>query len=330
MPRRARFFRPTLLAGTLVVAGLAAADAPNAEPIEITQIAVPLDISNRARETVGDLTFMGGFRLTSPHPDFGGWSGLWVSPDGQRMVAVGDRGHWLTANTTFSVDGHFQGIHDAKIIPMLNTSGIPVEPPWADAESIAALAGGFLVSFERAHRFWWYSARTPEELGVAIPAAYFHPDEMHSAPTNGGVEALTELDGSTLVAFAENLKRGESIAGWTFDGEKSESQVSYAAQDRYVPTGAATLPSGDVLILERRFDLIGFRSRVVRLERDALQSGATVEPTEIATLTRPLAIENYEGIATVDTPQGTLVFLISDNNFTALQRTLLMVFRIDP
>ncbi len=330
MPRRARFRTPTLLAGTLVVGGLAAAGAPNAEPIEITQIAVPLDVSDRARDTVGGLTFLGGFRLTSPHPDFGGWSGLWVSPDGQRMVAVGDRGHWLTANTTFGADGHLQGIRDAEIIPMLDTAGIPVEPPWADAESIAALAGGFLVSFERAHRFWWYSARTPEELAVAIPAPYFHPDEMHDAPTNGGVEALTEMGGGTLVAFSEGLKRGEAIAGWTFDGEKSESPVSYAAQGRYVPTGAATLPSGDALILERRFDLTGFRSRVVRLDRDALQSGATVEATEIAAFTRPLAVENYEGIATVESPQGTLVFLISDNNFTALQRTLLMVFRIDP
>lgn len=329
MPGRAGFRTRTVLVGALVVGVLAAPGTVRAEPIELKSTPVPLDVSERARDTVGELTYLGGMRLTSPHPDFGGWSGLWVSPNGQRMVAVGDRGHWLTANITFGADGQLQAIRDAEIIPMLDTAGIPVEPPWADAESIAALPGGFLVSFERAHRFWWYAAPAPEDLAEAIPAPFFHPDEMHDAPTNGGVEALTELGGGTLLAFAEELKRDGRIAGWTFNGQKSESPESYAALDRYVPTGAATLPSGDVLILERRFDLTGFRSRIVRLDRTALQSGAPVVVKEVAAFTRPLTVDNYEGIATAESPPGTLVFLISDNNFSALQRTLLLVFRLD-
>ena len=101
------------------------------------------------------------------------------------------------------------------------------------------------------------------------------------------------------------------------------------AEGGYVPTGATTLANGDVLVLLRRFDLLGFRSRIRLLARSDLVAGGMAQSTLVATLSRPLVSDNFEGIAAVETPGGTLVYLLSDNNFTALQRTLLLMFRLE-
>ena len=50
---------------------------------------------------------------------------------------------------------------------------------------------------------------------------------------------------------------------------------------------------------------------------------------EIARLAAPLVHDNFEGIATRRDGQGrTLVYLISDDNFHILQRTLLLMFEL--
>ena len=318
-----------MLATTVALVIALAAGGATSEPVELRTTSISLDLAEPARVTLGYLTYLGGLRLNSAHRNFGGWSGMWISPAGDRLVAVGDRGQWLTADIVFSADGLLADLTNTHLFPMLGTDGIAIEPPWADAESIAALGGGLLVAFEGAHRFWWYSGTTPEELATAIPQDYFHPHPMHDAPSNGGIEALTALGEGTLLAFAEELSGPEGTLGWITNGDGMESPISLASSDGYVPTGAATLADGDVLVLVRRFDLLGFRSRIRLLDRAEIIADGVISGTQIARLARPLVADNFEAIATVDTPQGTLVYVLSDNNFSVLQRTLLLVFRLD-
>ncbi|MBT4711169.1 MAG: esterase-like activity of phytase family protein [Alphaproteobacteria bacterium] len=299
------------------------------ENIELRTTPVVLDLADPDRVAVGDLIYLGGLRLNSPHRDFGGWSGLWVSPDGSRLVAVGDRGHWLTATIVSSQTGGLIDLTDGQLFPMLGVDGAAVAPPFSDAESIAALDGGLLVAFERAHRFWWYPGTTAEVLATAIPQEVFHPHPLHDAPSNGGVEALTALADGTLLAFAEELFGPDGALGWITNGDGLEQAITLATSDGYVPTGAATMANGDVLILERRFDLLGFRSRIRILDQADIVADAIVTGTQIARLARPLLADNFEAIATVDTPNGTLIYVLSDNNFSVLQRTLLLVFKLD-
>ena len=59
--------------------------------------------------------------------------------------------------------------------------------------------------------------------------------------------------------------------------------------------------------------------------------GATIsapaQRSEIATIDLPLTVENFEGIAVRPIPGGSAyVYLISDDNFHTLQRTLLLMF----
>ena len=94
----------------------------------------------------------------------------------------------------------------------------------------------------------------------------------------------------------------------------------------------ARLDGGDVLVLERRFSLLGgFASRVVRLSAASVLSNAPLAGTrEIARLEAPGLGENFEAIAAHPTGGGRhAVYLLSDDNFNLLQRTVLLHFVLE-
>jgi hypothetical protein len=98
----------------------------------------------------------------------------------------------------------------------------------------------------------------------------------------------------------------------------------------FVPTGAAVLPTGDVLVLERRFSWIGgLASRISRLAAAEIRPGATLAGREIAVLQTPVLHENFETIAAAARDGETLIYLLSDDNYLPLlQRTLLVMFAL--
>jgi hypothetical protein len=109
------------------------------------------------------------------------------------------------------------------------------------------------------------------------------------------------------------------------------------AGEAFRPTGAALLPDGDMLVVERRFPPIG--ARLVRLSRASLESAGPLAPREIARFERPLTLDNFEGVeARRDASGRTLVYLLSDDNGCAKtpgskrsghQRTLLLLFVLE-
>ena len=63
----------------------------------------------------------------------------------------------------------------------------------------------------------------------------------------------------------------------------------------------------------------------------ALRPGATVSGQEIAILAPPLDVDNFEGVATRTGPHGeTLIYLVSDDNFQPLEKTLLFMLELQP
>ena len=106
--------------------------------------------------------------------------------------------------------------------------------------------------------------------------------------------------------------------------------------DGYNPTGATTLPGGDVLVLERFYSFIdGSKPRIRRIAEHSIEPGAVLEGDLVAELKPPLTVDNMEGItarpADSATPNGkAIVYLVSDDNFDSPeQRTLLMMFELE-
>ncbi|HLO76829.1 MAG TPA: esterase-like activity of phytase family protein, partial [Magnetospirillum sp.] len=115
--------------------------------------------------------------------------------------------------------------------------------------------------------------------------------------------------------------------GWGWIGRPGAwERLSYRRDGLFRPTSATLLPDGDVLVLERRFTLIGgVAARLVRIPAASLHGGAVLSGHELFTLEPPLLVDNYEGICVRQRQDGrSVAYVVSDDNFNPLQATLLM------
>jgi hypothetical protein len=153
------------------------------------------------------------------------------------------------------------------------------------------------------------------------------PPATLRAPTNGGIEGLAMLPDGRLLALTEQYENSDgSFKGWLIDHDQF-SELSYAPARGFRVTDCAALDNGDVLVLERRYVPFGILSaRVTLVEFSNLQPGAKLAGKELLKLEQPLATENFEAIAAQQTSKGTMVFMVSDDNYSSFQQTLLLQF----
>jgi hypothetical protein len=300
-----------------------------AEPLELHSTPIALDPGDSGHTRVGRLEWRGGLHLQSPEPTFGGWSGLYVSADGAALVAVGDEGRVLRAQLQYDDAGRLVGIDQTQIDVLLDLHGVPLNGKvFQDAESLARLPdGSWVVGFERRHRLWRYA---PGVAPASAAEPFDAPKDLYRAPANGGVEALTALPDGRLVIVSEEFMARERLRGWVRKGHAWQ-RFTYPAEGLLRPSGMTTLPSGDLLVLERGYSPdAGVTIRLRRVRAHALRKNAALEGDVLVQIQPPLTVDNFEGIAARRGARGeTLVYLLSDDNFSANQRTLLLMFALD-
>jgi hypothetical protein len=310
----------TLLAGCR---SLPADELRGEIPVTVTARPVPLNSQDDSVDAAGKLRYRGGLALTSDQPHFGGLSGLIVSADGARFTAVSDMGYWLSGTLGYDRSGDLATVEDVRMGPLHAPDGRPsVGKSKGDAESITPDGRGYLVGFEQDHRLWRYPS-----LG-GRPARVAAPDGLARAPANGGLEALARLGDGRVLALSEQLAVPGGTRGWVGDPRRWQP-LTLAVDGGFAATAAATLPDGDVLVVERRFPPVG--ARVIRIAAADVIPGATLRGEELARLEGLDTVDNMEGIAARRGANGEmLVYLLSDDNFSPLQQTLLMMFEVIP
>jgi hypothetical protein len=321
-----RHLRAAMLAATVLLAAPALADPP--APLDIAVKPVALNLDKLEQRQVGKLIYRGGIAMTARDSRFGGWSGLRLNADKTRFTAVSDRGAWLEARLVFDGAGNLAGVREARIGDLIDLAGRRLRWPLTDSEGLARQDdGSFIVSFERRHRLWLYPAAEPPFSRP--PRALATPPRLSEAPLNGGIEAVAVLKDGRLFAIAEELRDDNANVAWIGDG-KSWQMLRYRPGLSFLPTDVVQMDDGDVLVLERRFSFAGVPGgRVVRVKYSDIQPGALVTGEELAVLEWPLVLDNYEGIATATGARGeTIVYIMSDDNFSFLQNNLLLMFEI--
>jgi len=298
-----------------------------AEPIEVRAIPIALDASEPGRVAVGRLTFLAGFELRSPAARWGGLSGMAFDAE-DRLIVVSDLGFWLRLELRHGADGRLTGLGAGESGPLLDEAGrAPADKVAGDAEAVALGEHELWVAFEQRHRLWRYCG----DGAPAGPAAWVEgPAELSTLPANEGVEGMVRLaDGRYLLAGEGAGYEGGDPRGW-LGREGRWRELSFARTGDFAPTDLALLPSGDVLLLERRFTpLTGAGARLSILPAAAIRPGARLQGEEVARLQLPLAVDNLEAVAVRRHADATLVYLLSDDNRSVLQRTLLLQFRLD-
>jgi hypothetical protein len=331
-----------LLASLATAAALSAIPASAERPrgatppvaIEVRAKPIPaFDPRDPQQRRFGALVFRGGLELSSPHRDFGGISAILIERDGGRFLAVTDKGNWLRARILYDGDAPAR-IVDAEMAPILGPDGRPITARgWYDAEAIVEDGGTVYVGIERVHQILRFDYARQGLLARGQPIAI--PPRIKTLPRNQGVEALVVVPrglplAGTLIAISERgLDEAGNILGWLIGGP-SPGEFAVTRSDDFDITDAALVPGGDLIILERRFSLLrGVAMRIRRIQLAAVKPGATVDGAVLITADMGYQVDNMEGLALHRTAAGdTVLTLISDDNFSPVQRTLLLQFTL--
>ena len=302
---------------------LAACLAASAPPVLAQNVAQPFALP----DLPGPLHPLGGLVIDAKALGGGGFSGAHLAPD-LTLTLISDRGHWAEARLL--LEGLTPiGLQPLRHGPLRDEAGRPLPRGFnADAEALARLPDGtWLVAFERRHRIRAYRRLDGPGTYVAPPPG------LDNAPANGGLESLAVLPDGRLFAIAETFAppdRPELRHAW-LGAPGRWLPLYWQPAPGFHPTDAAILPDGSALVLERRFSLLGgLAARLVRAVPNALSSareGTVLGGETILTLDdEPLPSENWEGVAVTRLGDQTLVALMSDDNESVLQRSLLLLF----
>jgi hypothetical protein len=306
-----------VVAGVLAMLGIV--PGCQAAPPDAGLQAVPVPVGEDAAAAPG-LRFKGAIALTSGDPRFGGLSGLLV--EGDRVTAVSDHGFFVELRLEEAADGTLVGAGDLSIRQMQDAEGKPLEEiRTRDSEEITRLPNGDLaVIFERFVRIGIFppgAARMREQ----IPLVGLVPQ------TNEAIEAMVALPDGRLLLIAERAGFSHRVRRAWIGRPGAWEPLTYRSRENLEVAGAALLPSGDLLVLERGFSpLLGFSSRLVLVRGEQVRPGGVLDGTLLVSLVPPYPSDNYEGIAVRREGGHIALYVISDDNYFWLQRTLLLKF----
>jgi hypothetical protein len=307
-------------------------DGPVAIEIHARPIAALLP-GDPARVSFGALTFRGGIVLTSPYKEFGGVSAIRVAADGARFLSVTDKGRWLRARIVY--DGTRPvGIADAEMAPVLGTDGKPLAARgWYDTESLAFDGGTVFLGIERVNRIVRLDYAKGGLLARAEPIAT--PPGVASLPNNKGLECLDFVPknmplAGTLIAISERgLDEAGNLKGFLIGGD-NPGEFTVRRTGGFDVSDCAITPAGDLFLLERSFSrLAGVAMRIRRVPLTDIKPGALIDGPALIEADMNYQIDNMEGLSVNRAADGSLVLtLISDDNFSMIQRTLLLQFTL--
>lgn len=323
-----RFMRSIVALALLLLAACSSAEAdrrPGLRPIAVTAVAVSLDAADPARERVGKLRYLGGIELKSRDVRFGGLSAL-RSMGAGRLLSVTDGGQWVVLDLDEQGD-RLVGLKGAMIDIMRGPERAPLKgKAHADAEALEYGAEGAAVAFERDHRIWHYrSLDAPARIEI-------FPDQrwLDSLSPNGGIEAMAKVGGAWLyiaeAALADGRHEGVMLSPGGLN--RNYARVTVDVPAPFSPTDAHALGDDQVLILARRFSPlqgVGAALLLAPVDTKAMTLGKSQLLAELAP---PLTVDNMEGLAVVRSGERTFVYMVSDDNFSPLQRTLLLKFEL--
>lgn len=261
-------------------------------------------------------------------------SGIAWDTDEQLLYAVSDDGHLVHFKPLFT-NTYLTGLEFINAYPLKDSNKNILEGDGSDAESLAILNGAngnkgdtiLVVSLEspqRIHKFKTdgafiselplpqplYDAHSNNDDAPTLDALSFHPEYgFVTAP----VKPLTNATDGLLSLY--------STAG---------KEWQYAALDKNnsATLGMETLPDGNILVIERVYSSM-FKPVIYALRKLLIDhlDGNTINVEEIAHFNsrEGWLIDNFESVAR---HKNNHYFMISDDNESKFQKTLLVYFKI--
>jgi hypothetical protein len=291
--------------------------APRTSRVEAQ--AVPLNPTDPRQDRVGDFVFAGALSLSSPDTRLlGGLSDLKVAGDGT-FIAVSDEGPLLTGHLVLDNAGRLTGVDRVRLTLLTGPDGRPLASKTeADAEGVARWPNGdVMVSFEHHHRIWLYPGGGGRPRPVPMPQVPLAP--------NDGMEALALAPKEGADAYWVGIEPGKVFL-CRLHAACERAPFKPPTPGRHGLSALYETADGALASVHRRWDE-ATGSQVVVTLFDPADGQARAQMR----LAPPLTVDNVEGVSVVERAGGVKRFyLITDNNFSRRQRTLLMAFDWTP
>ncbi|MEM6474576.1 MAG: esterase-like activity of phytase family protein [Pseudomonadota bacterium] len=250
---------------------------------------------------------------------FGGFSALLALGPSQ-LIAFSDRG----ARFELTVPGKASMTRKVDLQP--------VEPErfnelW-DIESATRdpATGEYWLGYENTHAIRRFS-RSSQKGPVRIL------DDEVDWTINKGAEAMVRLADGRFMIVPEGSDEGLIFSDDPAEGGNFKAFPFENPDPNYAVTDMTQLPDGRLLLLMRKVasGFPPFASLLAIGDPPMAGQRGPWKPEIALDLTKMVPRENYEGIAAIaDDDGGLSIWLLSDDNFAAFQRTLLVKLRFDP
>lgn len=280
----------------------------------------PVALADSETRRLGRLVFLGGWALTSNDGRFGGISALHV--EGGEMLALSDAG-W---RIRLPVEPGRSPVR-AEISMVAQGPGAPEEKYNRDVESMVVDGGDAWLGYEQANAVWRY-----RRAGFAFGSAAA-PPAMARWRSNRGAEAMVKLAGGRFLVFSEGSGGDSEVLLFAGDAAvpgMAALRLRYRPPEGYRITDAALLPDGRLALLNRRVRLLeGFTAKLILARLPALTEGALIAGEEAASFAGAVTRDNFEALSVTREAGRTILWIASDDNYSPLQRTLLMKFALE-
>lgn len=273
----------------------------------------------------GEVDLLAAWLVDGPSLLFGGISAMLWRPDGGFLL-VSDGGV-VTHLSRPDAPGPPTRV---QVLPGIKANAALI----TDMESITQDPGGtaYWIGLESANAI----ARYAPDMTLQD---FVRPPEMRGWGLNAGPESMLRLpDGRFIVLGEGSLTRQGTSPALLFPSDPLDGaaalQFRFDRPAGYSPVDMAQLPDGRVVVLLRRLHWSlppHFTAMLMLLDPADIAEGATWRGRIIARLDDPALTDNFEALAIAPEADGRVaLWVMSDDNNSGFQRTLLLKLRWDP
>lgn len=269
--------------------------------------------------------------LTSDDEDFGGLSGILLSDDKERFYAISDRARFFHMAPIFDARNNISCFSSVQKRPLRGRSTRALIGHHGDSEGLSFKKNDknkVLISFERAHRIVEYDL----SMDQLLPQTDYETLAIRELPYNKSFETVRMISDNEVIAFPEGheVKKG-FLKGYLYNiKDETNIDITLEKYDGHYITDINILNNGDYLTLERRLSLLTGISTVMRhIKKEDLLSGNPASGNVIFHMTSTEGGDNFEAMEIKHNKTMNHIYIVSDNNFTSFQKTLLLHLEYD-
>lgn len=269
----------------------------------------------------GPLVLDGAWELSSRNDHFGGYSAL-VEWDADNFLVANDAGRLM----------YLPRPDRSTAAPRLGQFGYSsqLDKIHTDVESMTrdTATGSLWLGMESGNAIRRMDAKLRKRAEV-------QPAAMRDWGANSGPESLVRLPDGRFLTIEEYPQDDGRHTALLFPGDPTGGARPFAftfeGRDGYRPSDATLTPDGKLLVVLRGIRLgwpLRFPVVLVLADPAQIEPGKLLPSRTLAHIDAPMPSDNYEGVAVTQEKDGSrIIWLISDDNFTRNQRTLLLKLR---